>query len=151
MDTMASQITSLTIVCLLNRLFRPRSKKTPKLRVTGLCVGNSPVTGEFPAQRASNVEKFPFDYVIMLQRGNMSHNQALRNLKTAIYRCQFVLSLWKLTASPHECCRWAYRTVWYDHFNSQSHGIEPSRDVMIAEDRFESFMTTSSCAFVLFL
>ena len=28
--------------CLLNRLFRPRSKKTSKLRVTGLCVGNSP-------------------------------------------------------------------------------------------------------------
>ena len=42
--------------CLLNRLFRRRSKKTLKLRVTGLCAGNSPVTGEFPAQRASNVE-----------------------------------------------------------------------------------------------
>ena len=34
--------------CLLNRLFRRRSKKTSKLRVTGLCPGNSPVTGEFP-------------------------------------------------------------------------------------------------------
>ena len=42
--------------CLLNRLFRRRSKKTPKLRVTGLCAGNSPVTGEFPAQMASNAE-----------------------------------------------------------------------------------------------
>ena len=39
--------------CLLNRLFRRRSKKTSKLRVTGLCAGNSPVTGEFPAQLAS--------------------------------------------------------------------------------------------------
>ena len=28
--------------CLLNRLFRRRSKETPKLRVTGLCEGNSP-------------------------------------------------------------------------------------------------------------
>ena len=27
--------------CLLNRLFRRRSKKTSKLRVTGLCAGNS--------------------------------------------------------------------------------------------------------------
>ena len=27
-----------------------------KLRVTGFCEGNSPVTGEFPAQRASNAE-----------------------------------------------------------------------------------------------
>ena len=42
--------------CLLNRLFRRRSKKTSKLRVTGLCEGNSPVTAEFPAQRASNAE-----------------------------------------------------------------------------------------------
>ena len=42
--------------CLLNCLFRHISKKTPKLRVTGLCAGNSPVTGEFPAQMASNAE-----------------------------------------------------------------------------------------------
>ena len=40
--------------CLLNCWFRRRSKKTSKFRVTGLCVGNSPVTGEFPAQKASN-------------------------------------------------------------------------------------------------
>ena len=33
-----------------------RSKKTSKLRVTGLCVGNSPMTGEFPAQMVSNAE-----------------------------------------------------------------------------------------------
>ena len=42
--------------CLLNRLFRRRSKKTSKLRVTSLCAGNSPGTGEFPAQMASNAE-----------------------------------------------------------------------------------------------
>ena len=42
--------------CILNRLFRRRSKKTSNLRVTGLCARNSPVTGEFPAQRASNAE-----------------------------------------------------------------------------------------------
>ena len=30
--------------------------ETSKLRVTGLCVGNSPGTGEFPAQMASNAE-----------------------------------------------------------------------------------------------
>ena len=39
--------------CLLDRLFERRSKKTSKLRVIGLCVGNSPGTGEFPAQMAS--------------------------------------------------------------------------------------------------
>ena len=42
--------------CLLNRLFRRRSKKTSKLCVTGLCAGYSPGTGEFPAQMASNAE-----------------------------------------------------------------------------------------------
>ena len=41
---------------LLNRLFRRKSKKTLKLRVTGLCAGNSPGTGEFPAQMASYAE-----------------------------------------------------------------------------------------------
>ena len=52
--------------CLLNRLFRRRSKKTSKLRVTGLYAGNSPGTGKFPAQMASYAEMFPFDDVIML-------------------------------------------------------------------------------------
>ena len=42
--------------CLLNCLFTRRSKKTTNLRLTGLCAGNSPLTGEFPAQMASNVE-----------------------------------------------------------------------------------------------
>ena len=42
--------------CLPNRLFRRKSKKTSKLRATGRCDGNSPVTGEFPTQRASNAE-----------------------------------------------------------------------------------------------
>ena len=51
--------------CLLMRLFRRRSKKTPKLRVTGLCGGihrwpvNSPHKG--PVTR----KMFPFDDVIM--------------------------------------------------------------------------------------
>ena len=42
--------------CLLNRLFSDRSKKTSKFRVTDLCAGNSPGTGEIHAQRASNAE-----------------------------------------------------------------------------------------------
>ena len=50
--------------CLLN--FRRRSKNPSKLHVTGICAGNSPVTGEFPAQMASNAAMFPFDDVIML-------------------------------------------------------------------------------------
>ena len=43
-------------------------KKKSKLRVTGLCEGNLPGTGEFPTQKASNTENVsiePFEDVIM--------------------------------------------------------------------------------------
>ena len=46
----------LRLDCLLNRVFRHKTKKTSKLGVTGLCEGNPPVTGGFPSQRASNGE-----------------------------------------------------------------------------------------------
>ena len=51
--------------CLLNCLFRRRSKKTSKLLVTGLCEGNSPVTGGFPYKWPVTRKMFPFDDVIM--------------------------------------------------------------------------------------
>ena len=55
MITMASQITSLTIV--YSTVYSGTDEKwTSKLHVTGLCEGNSPVTGEFPSQRVSNEE-----------------------------------------------------------------------------------------------
>ena len=55
MNAMASQITSLTIVYSTVHSGADH-KKTSTLRATGLCEGNSPVTGEFPAQKASNAE-----------------------------------------------------------------------------------------------
>ena len=70
--------------CLLNRLFRCRSKKTSKLHVTGLCAGNSLVTGEFLAQMASNTENisiwwrhhvYPFSLRLLhCYRGNHTTN-----------------------------------------------------------------------------
>ena len=42
--------------CFLNCLFRSRSHKISKFRVTGLCEGNPPVAGGFPSQRASTTE-----------------------------------------------------------------------------------------------
>ena len=45
--------------CLLNHSFSCRSKKTSEPSVTGLCEGNSPVTGEFPAQKVSYAEDVP--------------------------------------------------------------------------------------------
>ena len=54
MSAMAPQITSLTIIC--SSVYSGADKKISKLRVTALCAGNSPVTGEFPSQKASNAE-----------------------------------------------------------------------------------------------
>ena len=51
--------------CLFNRVLRPRSKKISILRAIGLCEGNSPLTGEFPAQRANNAENVSIDFVII--------------------------------------------------------------------------------------
>ena len=53
MSAMVSHLACLTIV--YSTVFQG-SKKISNLQVTGLCAGNSPVTGEFPAQRASNAE-----------------------------------------------------------------------------------------------
>ena len=55
MGAMVSQITSVSIV--YSTVYSGADqRKHINLRVTGLCVGNSPVTGEFPAQMASNAE-----------------------------------------------------------------------------------------------
>ena len=55
MSAMASEITSLTIV--YSSVYSGADqRKSSTLRVTGLCEGNSQVTGEFPAQRASRAE-----------------------------------------------------------------------------------------------
>ena len=50
------------------------------LRVTGLCEGNSSVTGEFPTQRASNAEQVP-----ILWRHHEMHIQ-----KAVLFRSYFV-------------------------------------------------------------
>ena len=60
--------------CLLNLLSRRWSKETSKLRVTGLWAGNSPVTGEFLTQKASNAENASIwwrhhDLCLILKRG----------------------------------------------------------------------------------
>ena len=80
--------------CLLNRLFTHRSKKSSKLRVTGLCVGNSPMTGEFPAQMASNAENVSIgwrhhDANVMLVDVNGS------SASPVCYRSHHMKNIWK--------------------------------------------------------
>ena len=52
--------------CLLSRLFGRRSKKTSKLRVTGLCAGNSPGPVNSPHKGPVTRKMLPFDDVIMI-------------------------------------------------------------------------------------
>ena len=59
--------------CLLNRLFRRRSKKTSKLRVTGLCVGNSPGPVNSPHKGPVTRKMFPFNDVIMSRPRPMNY------------------------------------------------------------------------------
>ena len=67
MGEMASQITSLTIVN-STMYFPAQIKENIKTPRHGLCEGNSSVTGELSAQRASNAENVPFWDVIMTAR-----------------------------------------------------------------------------------
>ena len=53
--------------CFLNRLFGRRSKKTSKLRVTGLCAGKSPGPVNSPHKGPVTRKMFPFDDVIMCE------------------------------------------------------------------------------------
>ena len=98
MDAMASQITSLTRG-LLNRLFRCRSKETSKLRVTSLWAGNSPVTGEFPAQMASNAKNVSIwwrhhDFQIVLSwiPRDSIHTQCRSRIYAGLKDCRMVAS-----------------------------------------------------------
>ena len=59
--------------CLLNRLFRRKSKKTSKLRVTGLCAGISPGPVNSPHKGPVTRKMFPFDDVIMPLHNTMQH------------------------------------------------------------------------------
>ena len=64
MTTVASQITSLTIVY-LTVYSDADQRKTSKLRITGLCAGNSPGPVNSPHKWPVTREMFPFDDVIM--------------------------------------------------------------------------------------
>ena len=59
--------------CLLNRLFRRRSKQTSKRRVTGLCVGNSPGPVNSPHKGPVTRKMFAFDDVIMGSQRRICH------------------------------------------------------------------------------
>ena len=56
--------------CLLNRLFKRRSKETSKLPVSGLCAGNSPGPVNSPHKWPVTRKMFPFFSICYIYRGN---------------------------------------------------------------------------------
>ena len=72
--------------CLLNRVFRRRLKKTSKLRVTGLCAGNSPGPVNSPHKWPVTRKMVPFDDVIMISCPAMETTQPMQ-------RCSFTKGL----------------------------------------------------------
>ena len=135
-------------ICLLNRLFRRRSKKISKLRVTGHCEGNTPVTGEFPAQRVSNAENvsiwlrhhFPYiptPVIIMTSsNGNISalldicagnHRSKVNSPHNGQWREAFIFSL---------ICAWVNR--WVNNREAGDLRSHPAHYDVIVMFRFQS-------------
>ena len=91
--------------CLLKRLFMRRSKETSKLRIASLCKGNSPVIGEFPAQRASNAEN-----VSIWWRHHdieMGHHATGWSITCAVSMCRYgvkyIFIFWCMVYSANWC------------------------------------------------
>ena len=102
--------------CLLNGLFRHRSKKTSKLRVTGLCERNSPVTGEFPAQRASNAENVS---IWWRHHSTMGFPTPIRQWLYVEMETLIFLFLWIILGSvpPSRSITLDGGMAWYDGIN----------------------------------
>ena len=89
--------------CLLNGLFKPQIKETSKLRVTGLCEGKSPGTGEFPAQRVSNAENVS----IWWRHHDVSHSNQHSNADSPLGNIPSRVSL--------EVSQWSRQFSTYRH------------------------------------
>ena len=72
--------------CLLKRLFRRRSKKTSKLRVAGLYLGNSPGPVNSPHKGPVTRKMFPFDDVIMYRVWIIASHNFQRDMIASIPR-----------------------------------------------------------------
>ena len=101
--------------CLLNCLFRRRSKKTPKLRATTFCEGNLPVNGEFPPQRVSNAKNVSIwwrhHYTSLREIPNLCPQNKVqyipRNMHTDFALLCFVVVIhWLIFPYPSGLLRW---------------------------------------------
>ena len=131
---MTSQITSLTIV--YSAVYSKRiPKETSKLRVTDLCEGKSPVTGEFPAQGTVTRKMFPFDDVIMstlrwtkglVTRDNWAY--------CTLYHC--TVSMYKGILKLAPDVRERLLRMWHCQLDQSIHQRKSICNHCIARDRF---------------
>ena len=113
--------------CLLNRSFRRRSKKTSKLRVTGLCAGNSPGPVNSPHKGPVTRKMFPFDDVIMgitsLTLGQWYHyhnscESILMNCVNEKHNTKSYSTTTQNTSNPCEFfMEYTLCTVWSDYLD----------------------------------
>ena len=105
---------------LLNRFFRCRSKKISKLRVIGLCEGNSPVAGEFHTPRASNAENVSICW---------RHHDLIKYAHTPIVFYFVVVILWDLSQScyfiAHIAEDFFVCTLWLPQWNEWQNRLIP--------------------------
>ena len=97
--------------CLLNRLFRRRSKKTSKPRVTGLCERNSPVTGD-----AENISIWWRHHENKAQTNHLHHSDDVQKLpkcsgayaiepRDLVWYCWYTIRLKALLSQHPRQCR----------------------------------------------
>ena len=102
--------------CLLNLLFRRWSKKTSKLPVTGLCVGNSPGPVNSPHKGPVTRKMFPFDDVIMSPQ-NITEVYSEVMKRNAVYSdhnayCNVFLDCIPSFSQIHCSIRFKFITMW---------------------------------------
>ena len=115
--------------CLLNRLFRRRWKKTSKVRFTGLCAGNSPVTGEFPAQMASNAENVSIWWRYHDQNEWLCQATFICVFRPTVYHCVYAA----LCRVSFDTCRffmgYEIMTFWVNNGLRNYQGLKKSRNI----------------------
>ena len=107
MSATASQITILTIV--YSTVYSGADQRNIKLRVTDFCVGNSPLAGEFPAQRASNAEN-----VSIWWRHHVFHHPLVRLNNRVDYIAEKLINTHTYACAQHciliICISWVGRS-----------------------------------------
>ena len=101
--------------CLLNRLLRYRSKKSPKLRVTGRCAGNSPVPVNSLHKRPVKRKWFPFNDVIMYLKTSWTCN-------SIYFRCVLLLSMSSVHVTSYHVWVWSELNIAFDRWIAREEG-----------------------------